>query len=187
MQMFIAFNPEDGNKSKDVLIYFAHCLKADIREGTVGQHKGWMFIFRDELRPFRFGGKRKYTAKDEDAVAEDIRNGKSLRKIAKERRMATTTVHTLHKRYLMRDPATGQFPVRIELSGSESPAVGEPDPQEAFPTETELARSKTEPNTFPPEVEDTLSETVMNTLQPAAAYPLPGTQTNTPKWTVPNP
>ena len=187
MQMFIAFNPEDGNKSKDVLIYFAHCLNADIREGTVGQHKGWMFIFRDELRPFRFGGNRKYTADDEDAVAEDVRNGKSLRKIAKERHMAITTVHTLHKRYLMRNPQAGQLPVRNQLPGSEPPVIGDPDSQEAFPTETELARSKTEPNTFPPEAEDTLSETVMSTLQPAVAYPLPGTQTNTPKWTVPNP
>ncbi|MCR5789029.1 MAG: hypothetical protein K6G83_03995 [Lachnospiraceae bacterium] len=167
MQMFIAFNPEDGNKSKDVLIYFAHCLNADIREGTVGQHKGWMFIFKDEIHPFRFGGKRKYTAEDEDAVAEDIRNGKSLRKIAQERHMATTTVHTLHKRYLMRNPAAGQFPVRIELSGSESPAVSEPVPQEAFPTKTELPRSETEPNAFPPEAEDTLSETDIN---PSAAY-----------------
>ena len=43
MQMFIAFKPEDGNKSKDVLVYFAHCLNAEIHEGSIGHQIGGLY------------------------------------------------------------------------------------------------------------------------------------------------
>ena len=171
MQMFIAFKPEDGNKSKDVLVYFAHCLDAEIREGSIGHQKGWMFIFNDDLRPFRFGGKRKYTVEDENAVADDIRKGKSLRRISKERHMGTTTVHTLHKRYLARNPQESQFPVHDQLPLEESPVTDENSFREA---------SQPEPNV-------TRSDTDMGTSEQESTYPLSETDTTPPSQLVPNP
>ena len=171
MQMFIAFKPEGGSKSKDVLIYFAHCLDAEIREGSIGQQKGWMFIFKDDLRPFRFGGKRKYTVEDENAVAEDIRSGKSLRRISKERHMGTTTVHTLYKRYLARNPQESQFPVHHQFPQEGSPMTNETDFREASQPELNISQSDTDPGTSEQE----------------AAYPLPETDTTPPTQPEPVP
>ncbi len=171
MQMFIAFNPEESTKSKDVLVYFAHCLNAEIREGNIGHRKGWMFIFKDELRPFRFGGKRKYTVEDENAVAEDIRNGKSLRKIAGERHMAVTTANTLYKRYLSRNPKDDRFPVRDQISGSDSANTDLPNLREAIPSEEEVSHPETYLHTSPRDMSD----------------PFPIADTDPPNTTVSNP
>ena len=112
MQMFIAFQQDTTGKSKEVLTYISHCLNAEIREGSIGQQKGLVFVFKDDLRPFNFGGKRKYTVNDEDEVAGDIQSGKSLRQISRDRHIAPTTVHTLFDRYLARHPEAYQFLTR---------------------------------------------------------------------------
>ena len=78
MQMFIAFNPDDGYQSKKILTYISHCLNAEIHEGNIDTQKGWIFIFRDELHPFVFGGKRRYTSDDEDAVPKKSKKGKAF-------------------------------------------------------------------------------------------------------------
>ena len=109
MQMYVTFKEENNSKAGDVMTFLSHCMNAEIREGRIAGQKGWIFIFKDNLRPFSFGGKRKYTPEDEDAIAQDIQSGKSLRKISQERKIATTTVHTLYKRYLNRHPETNPY------------------------------------------------------------------------------
>ncbi len=118
MQMFIAFKEDNGGQSKEVLTYISHCLNAEIREGSIAKQKGWMFIFRDDLRPFTFGNKRKYTDDDENAVAGDNQEGKSLREISRKRHMAVTTVRALHRRYLERNPEAYPFLTKNPNSGS---------------------------------------------------------------------
>ena len=170
MQMFISFQPEDGIKSKEVLTYISHCLNAEIHEGTVGQQKGWVFIFKDELRPFNFGGKRKYTVDDEDSVAADIQNGKSLRQISRERNISPTTVRTLHKRYLSRNPVAYQFLTRDNLAGTDI---------------TASAGSLPETDTLPAEPAAPLSET--ETLHSESMESLPETDPPQPGHHVPTP
>ena len=109
MQMYVTFKEENNSKAGDVMTFLSHCMNAEIREGSIAGQKGWIFIFKDNLRPFSFGGKRKYTPEDENAIAQDIQSGKSLRKISQERKIATTTVHTLYKRYLNRHPGTNPY------------------------------------------------------------------------------
>ena len=166
MQMFIAFKEDNGGQAKEVLTYISHCLNADIREGSIGKQKGWMFIFRDDLRPFTFGSKRKYTAEDENTVAEDIRKGKSLRKISQERRMAVTTVRALHKRYLERNPEAYPFltknPDSGSVSGQESGLEQEfGSSSEAPPPTPDKPRFKKDyaTETSQPESEESLIET----------------------------
>ena len=123
MQMFIAFNPDDGYQSKKILTYISHCLNAEIHEGNIDTQKGWIFIFRDELHPFVFGGKRRYTSDDEDAVAEEIQKGKSLRQIAREKHISPTAVHTLHNRYLARNPEAYPYLTRERIHESDPPKI----------------------------------------------------------------
>ena len=152
MQMFIAFQQDVAGKSKEVLTYISHCLNAEIREGSIGQQKGWMFVFKDDLRPFNFGGKRKYTVKDEDEVAVDIRNGKSLRQISRERHIAPTTVHTLFDRYLIRHPEAYKFLTResfTEAKEYESDETGLPKESESEPSAHHSEEDNPEPE--PPE------------------------------------
>ena len=109
MQMFITFKGDTNNKAGDLLTFLAHCFSAEIREGSVNRQKGWIFIFKDSMRPFSFGAKRKYSMEDENAVANEIRSGKSIRQVSREKNISPTTVHTLYKRYLSRHPEMDPF------------------------------------------------------------------------------
>ena len=143
MQMFISFNPEDGYHSKKILTYISHCLNAEIHEGNIGSQKGWIFIFTDELHPFVFGGKRRYTSDDEDEVAAEIQKGKSLRQIAKERHISPTTVRTLHNRYLTRNPDAYPYLTRERVHESEQSWLDVPDSQDLIHTDAPRIHSET--------------------------------------------
>ncbi len=166
MQMFVAFKEDNGGQSKEVLTYISHCLNAEIREGSIAKQNGWMFIFRDDLRPFIFGSKRKYTADDENAVAQDIQKGKSLRKISRERHMAVTTVRALHKRYLERNPEAYPFLTKNPDSGSGSGRKSGSEQEfgassESPPSTQDKPLFKKDPatETFQPEPEESLIAT----------------------------
>ena len=183
MQMFVGFQPNNSSKSMEVLTYFSHCLNAEIREGRVGQIKGWMFIFKDELRPFNFGGKRKYSVEVENAVAQDIRAGKSLRQISRERNISPTTVHTIHKRYLARNPEAYQFLTREHLSGTGTAATGGSGLREKLQTVQRVSR----PETNGSQSELDVSRLEMGFAQPGLIDSYPETVMVQPEPDVPSP
>ena len=85
--------------------------------------------------------------------------------------MGTTTVHTLHKRYLERNPQESQFPVHDQFPLEGSPVTDESAFLDASQPEPNVSRSDTDPDTSEPETTYPLSET--DTTPPTQPEPVP--------------